>query len=56
MVKIITLIGDDNQIYRALVSKGKSVQTLIDSKSGPMIFTSLENDEGRADTYPPPGE
>lgn len=56
MAKITTLIGDDNQIYRALAVEGKPVRTLIDSKSGPMTFTPLENDEGWVDNCPPPGE
>jgi len=56
VVKIVTLIGDDNQIYRALAIKGKPVKTLIGSKSGTMTFTPLKNDERRADDCPPSGE
>ena len=51
MVKIVTLVGDDNQIYQALV-EGKSMRTLPNSKSGPMTFTSLAylwKDEEQAD-------
>lgn len=56
MVKIVMLVGDDNQIYQALVSKDKPMRTLIGSESGPMTFTPLENDERSADDCPPPGE
>jgi len=45
-MKIILLVGDDNQIYQALVSESGLTQTLADSKSGPMTFTPLEDDDG----------
>ena len=54
MVKVVTIVADDNQFYPVLMIEGGLVRTLIDSKSGTMVFTPLlqvgftplENDEG----------
>lgn len=52
LISFATLVGDNNQIYQALILMGKDlmgkdkpIQTLTDSKTGPMTFTPLKNNE-----------